>query len=93
LKTKSRSETADREEAMRKARERQQELLNDRSKIAAEEMKKKKLQEKERKNNAAPKVKEETGSGHRLGGSGYNPLQPSTGMSGGYRYVICAVVS
>lgn len=90
LKSENRGRSGDREEAIRKARERQQQLLNERSKIGEEEMKKKQAQEKERRNQIAKdKAKKEQGSGRRLGGTssgGYNPLQPSTGMSGGYRY-------
>eukprot|EP00980_Cylindrotheca_fusiformis_P029794 scaffold23862_cov98-Cylindrotheca_fusiformis.AAC.2 len=75
-------------------RQRQQELANERAKQAAIVRKEKEEKERERKNHAA---KKKTTSGDRLGGAsegracGYNPMQPWTANSSGYRCVIFCV--
>mmetsp|Transcript_25973 Transcript_25973/g.61102 ORF Transcript_25973/g.61102 Transcript_25973/m.61102 type:complete len:177 (-) Transcript_25973:365-895(-) len=88
-----------RREEMRRVRERQQDIANERAKEALRKRKEKEAEEKERKNNVAKDSKPETGS--RLGDgssttntssstglsgtSGRNPLQPGTSNSSSYR--------
>ena len=82
---------------MRRVRQRQQEIANERAKEAAKERKKKEAIEKERKNQIAKSKKPESG-GSRLGdGSSTNssaerrndrnPLQPLASHTSSYRYV------
>lgn len=73
-------------------RERQQALANQRAQEAAKLRKEKQQQEKDRKNNVATK-KVDTSKGDVLGGDSggattcaFNPMQPWTGSSNGYRY-------
>mmetsp|Transcript_15074 Transcript_15074/g.41923 ORF Transcript_15074/g.41923 Transcript_15074/m.41923 type:complete len:170 (+) Transcript_15074:117-626(+) len=86
-------------EEIRRVRERQQDIANERAKEALRKRKEKEAEEKERKNNVAKDSKPETGS--RLGDgssttntssstglsgtSGRNPLQPWTSNSSSYR--------
>jgi len=62
-----------REEEMRQARQRQQEIANERAKESAIKQKEKEVKEKDRKNHIAKK-KESGDSGYRLGG---NPMNRS----------------
>jgi hypothetical protein len=80
-----------REEELRKVRLRQQELATERALEAAKLKAEKDAQERQRKNNVAKKTSE---SGKKLGGGnsttgqssqGYNPMQPWSGHSSGYR--------
>ena len=84
-----------REEELRQVRLRQQELATERALEAAKLKAEKDAQERQRKNNVAKKTSQ---GGNKLGGSGsnsnsssgqgpqgYNPMQPWTGHSSGYR--------
>lgn len=82
-----------REEELRKARLRQQEVATERALEAAKLKAEKEAQERQRKNNVAKKTNE---GGNKLGGGsnsssqgpeGYNPMQPWSGHSSGYRWV------
>jgi len=86
------STRSDREEAMRQARLRQQELLNERAKIAEVERKEKQAEERKKKiEKADAERKKAQGTGRTLmsedesGGGGYNPMQPWSANSRGYR--------
>ena len=87
---------------MQRVRELQQERANELAQRAAEERKKKDEQERKRKNSVAQlNPNHKTGGGRTLGGSssssqrtsttdrgGYNPMQPWTAGTSGYRYVM-----
>lgn len=78
-----------REEQLRQVRLRQQELATQRALEAAKLKKEQEVKERQRKNNAATK-KSNHGSGDKLGDTsrdapGYNPMQPWTAQSSGYR--------
>lgn len=73
-------------------RERQQQLANQRAQEAAKLRKEKQELERERKNNVAKKTTtlkggDVLGSDSGASSCSYNPLQPFTGHSNGYRYV------
>jgi len=75
-----------RDSSLMAVRERQQELANQRAQEATKLRKEKQDQERDRKNQVAKKKPPK--GGDVLGGGGsceYNPMQPSTGNSSGYR--------
>jgi hypothetical protein len=79
-----------RQEEMREVRLQQQEIANERHIEAEKERKQKKDEERARKNEVAQAARSKNTAGdNRLGGSearsGFNPMMPSTGMTGGYR--------
>lgn len=73
-------------EDMIRVRQAQQEEAARRAKEAAEEMEKKKREEVKKKRVKQP-IEEKGGSGRRLNeeGGGYNPMNPSSGHSRGFR--------
>ena len=76
---------------MLRIREQQQEIANQKAKEAAAKRKEKEAEERQRKNKVAQRDATNRGEGRPLGGSdaaGYNPMQPWSGTSRGYRYVI-----
>ena len=79
-------------EEMLRVRAQQQELANERAKIAAANRKEKEALEKERKNKVAKRDDSNKGDGNTLGRgetpAGYNPMQPWSATSRGYRYVL-----
>jgi hypothetical protein len=84
--------TSKHQEEMRKVRQRQQEIADERAKEAAIKRKEKEAQEKDRKNHIAKK--RETGGsrlgdggGSSSGSDGRNPMQPWTSNEPTYRYV------
>jgi hypothetical protein len=93
--SKANSSSKNRKEELRLVRERQQQIANERAKQADILRKEKEKKEKERKNNVAKEKKKKT-QGDRLGGTNafdgssctYNPLQPWSSNSTGYRYVL-----
>ena len=76
---------------MRQVRLRQQEIANERAKEAEKRRKQKEIEEKERRKNvakqsAADSFRKETTSTSGSGNSGgFNPMQPWTASSSGYR--------
>jgi hypothetical protein len=84
--------TTDRQEEMRAVRAQQQDIANQRAVVAAKQKHEKQQQERARKNSVAQASTAAAGAGSRLGGEGskgdgFNPMQPWTGSTGGYRYV------
>ena len=79
---------------MLRIREQQQEIANQKAKEAAAKRKEKEAEERQRKNKVAQRDTTNKGEGRPLGGSssdaggGYNPMQPFSGTSRGYRYVV-----
>jgi hypothetical protein len=82
-----------RQEEMREVRLHQQEMANERHIEAEKQRKQKKDEERARKNQVAQAASAKTTAGdNRLGGEsvargGFNPMMPSSGNTGGYRYV------
>jgi hypothetical protein len=80
-----------RQEEMREVRLQQQEIANERHVEAEKQRKEKKDEERARKNKVAQAASAKNTAGdNRLGGEargGFNPMMPSTGNTGGYRYV------
>jgi hypothetical protein len=81
-----------RQEEMREVRLQQQEIANERHVEAEKLRKQKKEEERARKNKVAQAASAKTTAGdNRLGGvessarGGFNPMMPSSGMTGGYK--------
>lgn len=97
-----------RREEMKKARERQQKIADERAKEAAILRKEKERQEKDRKNQAALKKypgdrlgdgkpqnntsRSTSSSSSRLRSNDYNPMQPWNTSTSSYRYVLYAIM-
>ena len=98
---------SDRREEMRKARERQQKIADERTKEAAILRKEKEAKERKRKNQAALKKypgdrlgdgrptnntsRSTSSSSSRLRSNDYNPMQPWNSGTSSYRYVLSAI--
>jgi hypothetical protein len=92
------SSTKSRNEQLRAARERQQEFANKKAREAAVERKRKAEADRTRKNRiVADQAKIDLAGGRTIGEAtsteavnnmGYNTVQPWTGSTGGYRYVL-----
>lgn len=86
-------EAKDRQEEMREIRLRQQEIANQRH-LEAEKLRKQKKEEERARKNKVAQATINTSGDNRLGGDaaaardGFNPMQPWTGSTGGYRYVL-----
>jgi hypothetical protein len=80
---------------MLRVRAQQQEIANQKAKETAAKRKEKEAEERERKNKVAQRDDTNKDKGMALGRSsassaspaGYNPMQPWSGTSRGYRYV------
>ena len=75
-----------RQEEMRRARERQQKLVDERSKEAAIQRKEQETKEKDRRNHVAKPKKDRPGDGGSTSTGGRNPLQPWASNGPSYRY-------
>lgn len=108
LSSSSTKQDSDRREEMRKARERQQKIADERAKEAAILRKEKEAKERERKNQAALKKypgdrlgdgrpsnntsRSTSSSSSRLRSNDYNPMQPWNSGTSSYRYVLSAIL-